>query len=342
MSTSQTSDKPLYEPVKIDGGYALIQRNTSPPQTGERRGRRKQPEPGRFLGVRRRPWGRYAAEIRDPTTKERHWLGTFDTAQEAALAYDRAALSMKGTQARTNFIYTDNGTFHSLLTPFDVQPFLPPSQFFTGFPEDNKQQQQLAPTNHNSPAKHETCQNETPNQSSSETSGAETSTESAYDNSFFFSQDDSNSGYLGCIVPDNCLRPPTNPTSANSKAPCDHQNFSSIATTSIEGQSHCNNYAFPPDTTSEPSKALNPGNYPLFDELNCGFWGDQKPWEFNSNELSAMINNPLMAGDVCMEAFYSGTNNPSYGSVPQATTSVSCTPPHPPYGDIVDYGYSLF
>ncbi|OAY27770.1 hypothetical protein MANES_15G014600v8 [Manihot esculenta] len=315
MSTSQTLDKPLYEPVKIHGGYALIQRNTSPPQSGERRGRRKQPEPGRFLGVRRRPWGRYAAEIRDPTTKERHWLGTFDTAQEAALAYDRAALSMKGTQARTNFIYTDNGTFHSLLTPFDIQPFLPPSQFLTGTLQDNKQQE--APTNHNSPPKHEICQNETHNQSSSETCGAETSTESAYDNSFFFSQDDSNSGYLGCIVPDNCLRPPATPTCTISKT---------------------NSYKAP----SLPSKALNPGNYPCFDDLNCGFWGDQKPWEFNSDELSAMINNPLMVGDVCMENFYPSANDPGYGSVPQATSSVSCTPSLPPYGDIVDYGYSFF
>ncbi|PIN16244.1 hypothetical protein CDL12_11121 [Handroanthus impetiginosus] len=65
----------------------------------------------RFVGVRQRPSGRWVAEIKDSSQRVRLWLGTYDSPEEAARAYDEAARALRGENARTNFSAANsNGT----------------------------------------------------------------------------------------------------------------------------------------------------------------------------------------------------------------------------------------
>ncbi|KAF0897685.1 hypothetical protein E2562_000403 [Oryza meyeriana var. granulata] len=105
--------------------------------------RRRARASSEYLGVRRRPWGRYAAEIRNPYTKERHWLGTFDTAEEAAVAYDLSAISISGAaRARTNFVYLDMHhppppQQHALSPAVPPPPPPPPSPLYDDTADDD-------------------------------------------------------------------------------------------------------------------------------------------------------------------------------------------------------------
>ncbi|MQL71520.1 hypothetical protein Taro_003847 [Colocasia esculenta] len=389
MSTSKSTNAGAAKPDHANhprAGFSLTRAPgaSSPPSptaaaagcSGEKRGRRKPAEPGRFLGVRRRPWGRYAAEIRDPSTKERHWLGTFDTAQEAALAYDRAALSMKGTQARTNFVYAD-ANFRTLLAPFHPQAIAPPQPtptplysslsspspaqgyrchpFLMGTPP----QAIAVPLVQGGPAQcdlpHLICQSNCATCTKEQLADLTPTDEDASDFFLLSSSGDGGSGYLSSIIPESCLRSSPNPTASSSPAshenrhspsnlllPCHGSGATSSSSETSTGylmDAYNGGGLTTPAINNSTAGGASMENLSCFDGISPSSWTGEPFWEISTctSDVPTHTGSCSMEGDT---SCCSLCQRAEWGSLPQVPGSTYS--PTSVSSMAFEWGYPLF